>query len=502
MKSRGVFQTFLVAAMLGIESCITMEMIVMIANVQTLGVPVRYSSLSGIVGAVCSLLFIPTVGYFIDKLAVSILFKAKLLIGSVCLQLTGTLVVLTANCLKLFVYADDNKEVSQRNAFITKTTHYPELNSLSYINQSTYSSNLTEREGFGYASRYEPDNEEIHFYAILAMIGYSLNDCGYAPSNCFLRTFALASTPIEEHESVLVKAIFLSSLGGCLVAVLGSVGVGTILTAGTSMDVSAAQTAILSGLCVVLVALGLTTTLTTGFCCKPSRRMSYKEIISVTVCPGDKARSGVCGHLHRQRKQMVVCLSSCLLISSLTSYEIYFSNFIGEGILGGDPQADTSSLQYKNYVRGIELGSSGTLIYYISYTICNVLQEFLLRKIGWKMEMLIASLGNIVVNIVCALTAEVWCVYMMAVWSGFFKTVVYTVPYILACQIAVEQTPDKSTGAAISGVASMLPTGYMICLGIVAPLIDVTGNSATSIYYTIVTSLLGLVAMGLLQLVR
>ncbi|XP_059151788.1 membrane-associated transporter protein-like [Physella acuta] len=472
----------LVAAMIGIEACITLEVILMIANVQTLGVPVRYASIPGTVGASCSLLFIPTLGYVMDRWAKSKISKAKILVFTTSIQMIGTSLIFTANTVKLLLY-DDGHNATTANVTNASTT----------------------TQGFPVeSSSKSPGSEHIYFYAIIAMVGYSLNDCGYDSSCCFLKTFSLASTPKEEQSSIIVQSSFVSSLGGCLIAILGSIGLGTRLTAGTSHDINAAQSAFLSALCFVLVASGLTITLTTGFCCSPSSSSPYEEIVNEDQTKfvhkeEPPTKSGVLGFVRRQKDQIIINISAFFLMGSLYSYEVYVVNFVGEGILDGDPQADTNSQQYKNYVRGIEIGSSGTLIYYISFIVFNVFQEFLLRKIGWKIEMIIICIGHVAVNLVCALTAELWAFYITTVWTGFFRATAMTVPYILANQFAFKLNGDKNSGVVIAVVASMLPCGFILCSALMGPLIDVTGNPATPVYYTAATSLLGLLVIVCLK---
>ncbi|XP_059151778.1 solute carrier family 45 member 3-like [Physella acuta] len=470
------------AAMIGIEACVTLEVILVIANVQTLGVPVRYASIPCTVGASCSLLFIPTLGYVMDRWAKSKTSKAKILVFTTSIQMIGTSLIFTANTVKLLLYDDGhNATIANETNPSTTTQGFPVEPSIT-----------------------SPDIENINFYAIIAMVGYSLVDCGYDSSCCFSKTFFLASTPKEEQSSIIVQSSFVSSLGGGLIAILGSIGLGTRLTAGTSHDINAAQSAFLSTLCFFLVASGLTITLTTGFCCSSSRCSPYEEIVSkekteVVHKEEQATKSGVLGFVRRQKHQIIINISMLFLGGSLYSNSVYVVNFVGEGILGGDPRADTSSQQYKNYVRGVEIGSSGTLIYYVSFSVFNVFQEFLLRKIGWRIEMMIICIGNASLNLVCALTAELWAFYITAVWTGFFRATVMTVPYILANQFAVKLNGDKNSGVVIAVVASMSPCGFILCSALMGPLIDVTGNPATPVYYTAATSLLGLLVIVCLK---
>ncbi|XP_059151795.1 uncharacterized protein LOC131938013 [Physella acuta] len=372
------FRKFLlVAAMIGIEACETLEVIFMIANVQTLGVAVKYSSIPGIVGACCSLMLIPVLGYVSDKWAGTRLAKAKILISTVSLQIIGTVLVFTANSIKLLFYDRgghlNSTNISTINGVFRQDSLYTTANGTHVEHQSLTTITSTPAP---------VEDDGIFFYAVLAMLGYSLTDCGYDASICFLKTFSLSSAPPEEHSSIIVRSIFISSIGGCVIAVLGSVGLGEMLTAGTSHDVNAAQSALLAALCFLLLSAGLTTTLTTGLCCPPTRALadcdtadpsSETETSRIVVSPDHRKFSSSCRYtqnshvvhitsgrkfskadgyqcaphktfcpsdyspwvrfqqfLHRQKKQIVLNIAAFFLFGSLYSYEVYSVNFVGE----------------------------------------------------------------------------------------------------------------------------------------------------------------------------
>ena len=55
--------------------------------------------------------------------------------------------------------------------------------------------------------------KNIPTYAIITIAGYVFLDQGYDSSNCFLKTFALACVPVEDHPGIIVKQILASSFG-------------------------------------------------------------------------------------------------------------------------------------------------------------------------------------------------------------------------------------------------------------------------------------------------
>lgn len=233
-------QCLLVAVTIGLEASVTLEVIFMIANIQTLGVPIRYSSLPGTVSAAMGVVLIPTMGFVMDRWAKSKSGKAKIMIGTCSLQILGNLLIFSANVIKLvnFDY-DEGDNASTASPWLSTTQGHnsttvnasshtrfsdPATALASFDNSSAVSSRL-DASGPTESNFLRPDFQNnagvpatieeapVRYFAILGMIGYALLDCGYDSSNCFLKTFALASTAPRHHSGIIAKAVFVSSFG-------------------------------------------------------------------------------------------------------------------------------------------------------------------------------------------------------------------------------------------------------------------------------------------------
>lgn len=208
---------FLLAAMLGIEGCVAFEMILMLANVQTLGVPVSYSALPSTIGASFGMLLTPVLGVLTDKRATSKLSKAKILAGSVSLQMAGTLLVFTANCLKIFAHGvGEMGNVSTVHQHVNMTPHgWEPISALSDNPQCTEIPDLVGKRNVSVYSRlgYDASSAVKYPYKPLVLVGFGLIDFGNSISFCFFKTFILACVRTEERSSTLVKSSFAASLG-------------------------------------------------------------------------------------------------------------------------------------------------------------------------------------------------------------------------------------------------------------------------------------------------
>ena len=247
------WQLTLTAEALGLDSNIALELILMITNIQTLGVPIRYAPIPASISAFFGLLFIPILGIVTDRWAKSKTSKANILIMTACVLLTGSLSVLTANALKLF-YCNTNTQGDYDHRNHTAELHSSTINftrsspraahliafsngsvgaSLDYLVQKHVNSsvlfNYSEQNiyqhisavdlGITQPSRMTVSNssgnkiKSTPFYAYIAMVGYGLMDAGHDLGGCFLKTFVLHCTPPAYQTGVLVKLIFISSVG-------------------------------------------------------------------------------------------------------------------------------------------------------------------------------------------------------------------------------------------------------------------------------------------------
>ena len=456
---------------------------------------------------------------------------------------------------------------------------------------------------------------DVPFFAILAMIGYALIDCGFDSSNCFLKTFAIACVPADQHAGVIVKCVLMSSLGGSFYCIMGLLGVGSIFEY-AEIDPNAANTSVQAGLCFLVTALCLLATLITGFCFSsedaeddgddeatdvmfarphaPASRRPRSRTLSITRSITNKyvdssleqmisgrfgslrdSRSRSTHDVHgmmvenglshgakmsgavrnygaveitkgftfgnskrstpditsslndaemlnnldtehllgnkyaptnplmdfarRQKKQILINVSQFFLIGGLYAFEIYCTNFVSISIYGGDPDSPVGSPPYNQFLKGVEIGTAGVLVYYVSFTFFTFVVSLVLKRIGCIRIMWVSVIGHVIISLALAMFPRVWLYFLASVWMGLFRAVINTVPYILANQMSIEQNGSQSTGAAIAAVSAMLPCAFAICSALMGPLMHATGNAAAPIYYSAVSGFFGLVFFAFIK---
>ncbi|GFO21138.1 proton-associated sugar transporter a [Plakobranchus ocellatus] len=621
-----LWELFINGASIGIEANVAIESIFMIANVQTLGLPMLYAPLPWTVSTCISILLIPILGVVIDRWAKSKESISKVLGFTIFILLIGALCVFFANGIYLIWYSnfyDKHNFRNNKNLYNTSslygrsgkdfydsstnlssqtvrahaepvdnlistlkeqsfdiplilTPHFPNTTSLHntehhrlYIGSASASlppiaANILP-EISPLPNQGEDDSKEsaeitdsISFYAFLAMVGYCLVDCGYDSCNCFLKTFILHCTPPRYHDTVIVKSVLMSALGGVLVSILGFVDLGVSLTEGTGYDSNSASVCLITGLTFFILFLGALATFITGFCwtppCESNENGSFysqemdglvasSESQDLNCYSGECATSlpysptmemmsdvedtkkcrgwsGLLNFLQRQRKPILVNISTFFQFCALTSFECFTVNFLGLGVFKGNPAADIGSEEYHSYLKGVVLGSQGTLIYYITFAVTSFFHEHSLDAVGWKLETVLLGLIYSLLCLISAITKNIYVFYAAAFCTGVIKTVsmsvpyilinkisasqlcrwvqksvAMSVPYILIDKISASQNGGKSSGTALAIVAAMVPFGFLVCTVLMGLLLTSTGNPSVSMYFSAVTALLGCICV-------
>ena len=86
------------------------------------------------------------------------------------------------------------------------------------------------------------------------------------------------------------------------------------------------------------------------------------------------------------RSLLVLCLTNLFSWMSLVCYSLYFTDFVGQSVFGGDPRAPLGSREHNRYNSGVRLGSFGMSLYSLSCAIYSLAVEKLVNKFGKYMQ--------------------------------------------------------------------------------------------------------------------
>lgn len=152
----------------------------------------------------------------------------------------------------------------------------------------------------------------------------------------------------------------------------------------------------------------------------------------------------------------ILCITNLFSWMSHLCYCLYFTDFVGESVFGGNPMAPHGSASYILYEHGVRFGCWGMAIYALSCSIYSMLIVKLIRIFKWvsfifslqfKPEdweisipfrsktvyvggLLIFSIGMIILSYWTTKTA----VLLLSVTAGIVYATLFTMPFLLVAQ--------------------------------------------------------------------
>lgn len=127
----------------------------------------------------------------------------------------------------------------------------------------------------------------------------------------------------------------------------------------------------------------------------------------------------------------VLCLTNLFCWMSLVCYSLYFTDFVGEAVFGGDPSAVYGSEKRRLYDEGVQFGCWGMSIYslscsFYSFIIVKLVKTFRARPV-YMGGQLIYSIGMVAM----AMTKSRWGVLVFSCSAGVMYSTLFTMPYLL-----------------------------------------------------------------------
>ena len=80
------------------------------------------------------------------------------------------------------------------------------------------------------------------------------------------------------------------------------------------------------------------------------------------------------------KSMQILCLTNLFSWMSLVCYSLYFTDFVGQSVYGGDPRAPAGSVKHRLYDDGVRLGSFGMSLYSLSCALYSMCVEYLVKK--------------------------------------------------------------------------------------------------------------------------
>ncbi|XP_067444716.1 solute carrier family 45 member 3 [Thunnus thynnus] len=294
------------------------------------------------------------------------------------------------------------------------------------------------------------------FEAVLQAAAVCLMEfCGQA---CLTLLVALLSDLFpgeEENRRAFSVNSLMTSLGGCL---------GFLLPA---VDWSQAPLATYLGgqeafIYTLLTVLFLSCLLTTAFI--PEERSRGGERKTVACRSLKSWRGRCCPHFFLPRPQcfhvaLGHCASACMTVlprmyaacvhvpaviwrlfvaemcswMALTSFMLFFVDFMGEGLYQGVPSAEPETQERKHYDEGVRVASLGLFLQCVVSVLCSLLMDCWVALLGARVVYISGAALLVFTTITMSISDSVITITVMAAMTGYTLCVLHVLPYTLLC---------------------------------------------------------------------
>lgn len=131
-----------------------------------------------------------------------------------------------------------------------------------------------------------------------------------------------------------------------------------------------------------------------------------------------------------------LCICHLLTWFSIIAEAVFYTDFMGQVIFQGDPTAATNSTEQANYLKGVQMGCWGLVVYAATAAICSaILQKFLDQfELSIKIIYIVGTLSFSVGTAVMAIFPNVYVAMVMISTMGVISMSISYCPYALLGQ--------------------------------------------------------------------
>ena len=109
-------------------------------------------------------------------------------------------------------------------------------------------------------------------------------------------------------------------------------------------------------------------------------KMTEKPDMPIEVSTDITLKTYLTSIIKMPREMLILCLTNLFCWMSLLCYSLYFTDFVGQSVFGGDPRAPTGSDAHNQYNDGVRLGSFGMSLYSLACALYSLCVEKLVQK--------------------------------------------------------------------------------------------------------------------------
>uniref|UniRef100_A0A182PFL3 Major facilitator superfamily (MFS) profile domain-containing protein n=1 Tax=Anopheles epiroticus TaxID=199890 RepID=A0A182PFL3_9DIPT len=380
----------------------------------------------------------------------------------------------------------------------------------------------------------------------VTIIGLVMTDFDAETSNGIARAYFMDSCAPDDQARVLTTAMFIGGLGGTAGYVLGAID-----WSQTNLDILGSNEATVFMFVFIVMGVGLLVTLTsyrevplplmerdpllrpinsTAFEAEKARQLAVysisKDVLPEPIKPDQDATLAVgddddekplqlrdfVRNIVRMPKSLFI-LYSTQFFSQLgyLSYCLYFTDFVGAEVFGGDVSGAPGSPELALYEDGVRYGCWGMAVFAVCSASYSAVIERLVKKFGarpvYMGGLLLFSLGMLLMGLV----KEKFMIFISCPTVGIMYATMYSLPYLLVSQYhsknsfevkdgkCVPNTTKRGFGADVSMMSSMLFLAQLIISLAIGSIIDAVETNVVVIFSASIFSLIAALIASQIQ---
>ncbi|XP_044727133.1 proton-associated sugar transporter A [Chrysoperla carnea] len=203
----------------------------------------------------------------------------------------------------------------------------------------------------------------------------------------------------------------------------------------------------------------------------------------------------------------MLCLTNLFCWMAHVCYSLYFTDFVGEAVFGGDPKAMEGTVSHELYEQGVRFGCWGMSMYSLSCACYSFVIEKLIKRFRAKPVyiggLLVYSSGMCLM----ALTKHKIGVILFSWSAGVMYSTLFTMPYLLIAHyhaygtFEIDENGQASMGSQVRGlgtdiavVSSMVFLAQFILSMCMGTIVALSGTTTAVVVVACTLSLFGALA--------
>ncbi|XP_012526634.1 proton-associated sugar transporter A [Monomorium pharaonis] len=208
--------------------------------------------------------------------------------------------------------------------------------------------------------------------------------------------------------------------------------------------------------------------------------------------------------VYMPRSLRLVCLTNLFCWMAHVCYSLYFTDFVGEAVFGGNPQAPVDTDERELYEEGVRFGCWGMSMYSLSCSCYSLIIERLIKRFRARKVYIYGLLFYSAGMFLMALMKHPAGVIIFSWTAGVMYSTLFTMPYLLVAHYHASSTFALTTaGDAVSGgfvrglgtdvaiVSSMVFLAQFLLSCCLGTIVSFTGSTAAVVYVASILAMCG-----------